>query len=251
MNEWHIYALSCIWGAIDKLGDDAIDIYHAKHGTMFMEFGKIVRLVVIFILLFIPENIWLYLYIFIYSFAYSTAIPDEYLSDPYASASSLVFAILSAGLIMYHRKEYSLMPVIFCYVVAFIACIAFVPDGFISLMELWKISIPTKVKNVLNEEVGVTKLVIRSVALGINLFVILVFQAYVELDDLRIASSAFCMGWVCYYGISILSQLYHLILAPHYTKKEEKKNRKNKEKQVKKYDLKNMASRFQKCMNVI
>ena len=63
MNEWQIYALSCIWGGIDKLGDDAIDIYHAKHGTMFMEFGKIVRLVVIFVLLFIPQNIWLYLFI--------------------------------------------------------------------------------------------------------------------------------------------------------------------------------------------
>ena len=251
MNEWHIYALSCVWGAIDKLGDDAIDIYHAKHGTMFMEFGKIVRLAVIFILLFIPENIWLYLYVFIYSFAYSTAIPDEYLSDPYASASSLVFAILSGGLILYHLNEYSLMPVMFCYMVAFIACIAFVPDGFVSLMELWKIPIPPKVKNVLNEEVGVTKLVLRGAALVINLFVVLVIQAYVELDDLRIASSAFCMGWVCYYGISILSQLYHLILAPHYTQDEERKNRKTKEKQVKKYDLKNMFSRFNKCMNVI
>ena len=76
-------------------------------------------------------------------------------------------------------------------------------------------------------------------------------RAYVEMDDLRIASSAFCMGWVCYYGISNLSQLYHLILAPHYTKSEESKNRPIKEKQVKRYDLKNMASRFQKCMNAL
>ena len=249
MNEWQIYALSCIWGGIDKLGDDAIDIYHAKHGTMFMEFGKIVRLVVIFVLLFIPQNIWLYLFIFIYSFAYSTAIPDEYLSDPYASASALVFTILSASLIFYHRNEYSFRPVIFCYIVAFIACCAFVPDGFVSLMELWKVPIPPKIKNVLNEEVGVTKLFIRIIALIINVFVILIIQAYVELDDLRIASSAFCMGWVCYYGISILSQAYHLVLAPHYTKKDEVKNRRHKDKQVKKYDLKNMVGRFQKCMN--
>ena len=251
MHEWLIYALSFVWGGIDKLGDDAIDIYEAKHGTMFMEFGKIVRLVVMLVLLYIPENIWLYVYNFIYSFGYSTAIPDEYLSDPYASASSLVFTILSAGLIMYHRKEYSLMPVIFCYIVAFIACSAFVPDGLVSLMELWKLPIPAKVKNVLNEEVGVTKLIIRVIALMINLVVILTIQAYVEVDDLRIASSAFCMAWVSYYGISILSQLYHLLLAPHYTKKSEQKNREKKEKQVKKYDLNNMASRFHKCMNVI
>ena len=33
MHEWLIYALSCVWGGIDKLGDDAIDIYEAKHGT--------------------------------------------------------------------------------------------------------------------------------------------------------------------------------------------------------------------------
>ena len=251
MNEWHIYALSCIWGTIDKLGDDAIDIYHAKHGTMFMEFGKIVRLVVIFVLLFIPQNIWLYLFIFIYSFAYSTAIPDEYLSDPYASASCLVFTILSIGLIFYHRKEYAYKPVIFCYIVAFVACIAFIPDGVISLLELWKVPIPKKIKGILNQEVGVTKLVIRSVALCINLATILIIQAYVEMDDLRIASSAFCMGWVCYYGISILSQLYHLLLAPHYTKSEETKNRRIKDKQVKRYDLKNMAYRFQKCMNAL
>ena len=124
---------------------------------------------------------------------------------------------------------------------AFIACCAFVPDGFVSLMELWKVPIPPKIKNVLNEEVGVTKLFIRIIALIINVFVILIIQAYVELDDLRIASSAFCMGWVCYYGISILSQAYHLVLAPHYTKKEESKNRRHKDKQVKKYDLKNMV----------
>ena len=54
MNEWQIYALSCIWGSIDKLGDDVIDIYHAKHGTVFMEFGKIVRGMIMFLLLFIP-----------------------------------------------------------------------------------------------------------------------------------------------------------------------------------------------------
>ena len=251
MNEWHIYALSCIWGAIDKLGDDAIDIYHAKHGTMFMEFGKIVRLVVIFILLFIPQNIWLYLFIFIYSFAYSTAIPDEYLSDPYASASALVFTILSVGLILYHRKEYTIRPVIFCYIISFIACIAFVPDGFVSLMELWKIPVSTNIKNILNQEVGITKLIIRIIALIINVIVILILQAYVEINDLRVASSAFCMGWICYYSISILSQIYHLYFAPHYTKHEETKNIRLKNKQVKRYDLKNMATRFQKCMNAL
>ena len=251
MNEWQIYALSCIWGSIDKLGDDVIDIYHAKHGTVFMEFGKIVRGMIMFILLFIPENIWLYIYIFIYSFAYSTAIPDEYLSDPYATASSLVFTILSVGLIIYNRNEYSTRPVIFCYMVAFIACSAFVPDGLVSLLQLWKIPIPKQVKDVLNEEVGVTKLIIRLVALCINLVTILVIQAYVDNDDLRVASSAFCMAWVCYYGISILSQIYHLVFAPHYTKEEERKNRKIKDKQVKRYDLKNMASRFQKCMSGI
>ena len=82
MNEWHIYALSCVWGAIDKLGDDAIDIYHAKHGTMFMEFGKIVRLVVIFILLFIPENIWLYLYVFIKKMCWILATTYNFFNLP-------------------------------------------------------------------------------------------------------------------------------------------------------------------------
>ena len=251
MNEWQIYALSCLWGSIDKLGDDAIDIYHAKHGTVFMEFGKLVRAMIMFLLLFIPENIWLYIYIFIYSFAYSTAIPDEYLSDPYATASSIVFTILSVGFIIYNRNEYSLKPIVFCYIVAFIACIAFIPDGLVSLVELWNIPIPIKVKNVLNEEVGITKVIIRSIALCINVITILMIQKYVDNDDLRVASSAFCMGWICYYGISILSQIYHLFFAPHYTKEEERKNRIIKEKQVKRYDLKNMASRFQKCMNAI
>ena len=245
MDETFIYILACIWGTLDKIGDDAIDIYNAKHGTFLLEFAKILRVIIIITLLYIPKNIWLYIFIFIYSYAYATSITDEYLSDNYVTSSCILFTILSAGFIYMNRNGYSILNVLFCWVVAFSACIGFVPDGFISLMELWKIKLPTSIQNALNEEVGETKVLIRCAALNINIIIICLLQLYIKTNDLRIAATAFCLAWICYYRTSVINQVYNLYFNPNYTTQTEKRHRTQKNKQVKQYDPINMMSRFQ------
>ena len=244
MNELYIYLLSSLWGSLDKIGDDAIDIYKVKHGTYWLEFAKIIRIVIICTLLFIPKNIWLYIYIFIYSFSYFTAIPDEYLSDSYATSSGIIFSMLSAFYIYINRKQFTIKEVALCYVIAFTTCMAFVPDGIVSIMTFWNVHIPKHISNILNEEVGQTKLLLRCFALGLTILIVCLIQLFIKNNDLRIASTAFALAWVCYYRVSVFNQTYNLFFNENYTTERESENRILKEKQVYKYDIKNMIYSF-------
>ena len=209
-----IYTLCFFWGVIDKLGDDAIDIHHFTHGSLYMEFFKIIRIILLFILLSLSGNIWLYLFIFIYAYNvmrielfYPYYTKNEYVSDPYITSSSILFTLLSVIYIYYHYKEYHLVGVAITCGIAAIACSGFITD--ILSVSLRQIN-PQFYNSKLTEEIGPTKIVIRLITICVNIICMYLSYLYVKPLSLQIACIGFLITWSSYFFISVVTQTYIL-----------------------------------------
>jgi len=230
-----IYYLSFICGILLKIGDDMLDIYNYKHGDFWPELIKVILTISFTILILKYNNIWGYYSLF-GIWALSILAPHQYFEDNYAKALTISFTILPLFYIISNFRYYKISSIIIANLIYSILVIPF----FIQDITFWYDIFNIKVNNWVYEEVGVNKLIIRSLLIVISIIMIFIVNKYQITSNLyetkfNIGYTSFSLFMIGYFSVSVINQIYNLYFNKKYTKHREECNKLKNKKQILKY----------------
>lgn len=247
MNKKILCLLSFITGILVKTGDDMLDIYKFKHGNVYAEFLKVLITMFFSILITKSDNLWVYLSVLGIWGCWVSA-PHQYIEDSYARIMSMIFTILPL-IYIFNKFDfnklyaintlYSLLIGLFLFVI--IGFPFYIQDSlfFYHMFDMFDI-FDFKNKDWVYEEVGIKKLILRSLGIILSIIILYFVNNYKITNFLT--ETGFKMGFTCfalmiigYYIVSVINQIYNLYFNKNYTVDDEKNNKIKHKKDITKY----------------
>lgn len=247
MNNLILSLLSFITGILLKTGDDMLDIYKFNHGNVYAELLKVLITMFFTILITKSDSLWVYLSVLGIWGCWVSA-PHQYIEDSYAKIMSMVFTILPLIYIFKifdFKTLYSLNTIFSLLIGLFLFIVIgfpfYIQDSlfFYHIFDIFDI-FNFKNKDWVYEEVGITKLILRS--LGIILSIIILYfvnnykiTKYLTETNYKVGFNCFSLMIIGYYIVSVINQIYNLYLNKNYTTYDENKNKLKHKRDIIKY----------------
>lgn len=247
MNNNILCLLSFITGIFVKTGDDMLDIYKFNHGNVYAELLKVLITMCFTILISKSDNLWVYLSV-LGNWGCWVGAPHQYIEDSYARIMSIIFTILPL-IYIFNKFDfnklralntlYSLVIGLFLFII--IGFPFYIQDSlfFYHIFDIFDI-FDFKNKDWVYEEVGIRKLILRS--LGIILSIIILYfvnnykiTKFLTETDYKKGFNCFALMIIGYYLVSVINQIYNLYFNKNYTINDESKNKIKHKKDIIKY----------------
>jgi hypothetical protein len=247
MNNNILSLISFITGILLKTGDDMLDIYKFNHGNIYAEFLKVLITMFFTILIIKSDNLWVYLSVLGIWGCWVSA-PHQYIEDSYARIMSIIFTIFPIIYIFnkfdfiklkFLNTLYSLAIGLFLFII--IGFPFYIQDSlfFYHIFDIFDI-FDIKNKEWVYEEVGINKLILRS--LGILLSIIILYfvnnykiTKYLTETNYKQGFNCFSLMIIGYYIVSVINQIYNLYFNKNYNINDENKNKLKHKRDIIKY----------------
>lgn len=246
MNNNILFLISFITGILLKTGDDMLDIYNFDHGNIYAEFLKVLITMFFTILITKSDNLWVYLSVLGIWGCWVSA-PHQYIEDNYARTMSMIFTILPL-IYIFKKIDFNTLHLntIFSWLIGLFLFIVlgfpfYIQDSlfFYHMFDIFDI-FNFKNKEWVYEEVGINKLILRS--LGILLSIIILYfvnnykiTKYLTETNYKQGFNCFSLMIIGYYIVSVINQIYNLYFNKNYTTDHENKNKIKHKKDIIKY----------------
>lgn len=247
MNNNILSLISFIAGILLKTGDDMLDIYKFNHVNIYIEFLKVLITIFFTILITKSDNLWVYLSVLCVWGCWISA-PHQYIEDNYARIMSIVFTILpliyilkmfNLNTLYSFNKISSLLIGLFLFIV--IGFPFYIQDSlfFYHIFDTFDI-FDIKNKDWVYEEVGTTKLILRSLGMILSIIILYIVNNYKITNYLTETNykdgfNCFSLIMIGYYIVSVINQIYNLYFNKKYTINDENKNKIKHKKDIIKY----------------